>query len=86
MLELRETGASYSAIARQLEFRRATDAHRAFVQALHGLTGEERTRVTDNEIRRLDLLEARIRDRDAATPEKIKRRLEAVGLLRAALD
>jgi hypothetical protein len=86
VLKLRESGSSYSAIARQLELRRATDAHRAFARALHSLTDEDRRRVTKNEELRLDQLEVRIRRRDAAEPEKIERRLAAVGLLRAALD
>lgn len=85
-LELRETGASYSAIARNLELGRATDAHRAFIRALHSLSGDERERVIKNEGQRLDKLETRIRDRDATQPEKIERRLLAVGELRAALD
>ncbi|HEY3941120.1 MAG TPA: hypothetical protein VGL60_01435 [Acidimicrobiales bacterium] len=84
-LQLRETGASYSAIARHLELRRATDAHHAFVRALHALPDADRARVTGHEEDRLDLLETRIRDRDAAQPEKVERRLHAVGQLRAAL-
>jgi hypothetical protein len=86
VLKLRETGSSYSSIARQLELRRATDAHRAFARAVHSLNDEERQRVTRNEGQRLDQLEIRIRHRDAAAPEKIERRLAAVGALRAALD
>jgi hypothetical protein len=85
-LELREGGASYSAIARHLELRRAVDAHRAFIRALHGLSHEERSNVTGNEERRLDALESRIRERDADKPDKIARRIEAVGQLRAALQ
>ncbi|MGB7051215.1 MAG: hypothetical protein WBG41_06580 [Acidimicrobiales bacterium] len=85
-LELRERGASYSAIARSLELRRAVDAHRAFIRALQGMSGEERVRLTGNEERRLDELETRIRERDAGKPEKIARRIEAVGQLRAALQ
>lgn len=85
-LELRESGASYSAIARQLELRRATDAHRAFIRAMHSLSGEDRRRVVANEQDRLDELEVRIRQRDATEPEKVDRRLFAVGKLRAALD
>jgi hypothetical protein len=85
-LELREKGDSYSAIARRLELRRAVDAHRAFIRALQGMSGEERVRLTGNEERRLDELETRIRERDAGKPEKIARRIEAVGQLRAALQ
>jgi hypothetical protein len=85
-LQLREGGASYSAIARQLELRRATDAHGAFIRALHSLTGDQRQQVIGNEERRLNDLEKRIRERDADQPEKIDRRLEAVGRLRESLE
>ncbi|MGH9046587.1 MAG: hypothetical protein ACRDVW_04655 [Acidimicrobiales bacterium] len=85
-LELREGGASYSSIARQLELRRATDAHLAFIRALRSSSDEDRQRLTENEQLRLDQLETRIRDRDAAQPEKVERRLAAVGQLRAALE
>lgn len=83
---MRETGASYSAIARRLELGRATDAHQAFVRAVNGLSGEERERVVKNESQRLDELEDRIRERDAADQEKVERRLLAVVQLRTALD
>lgn len=84
-LDLREKGASYSAIARQLELPRATDAHGAFLRALRLLEGDERQQVTSNEERRLDELEVRIRTRDAAEPEKLGRRVAAVEHLRVAL-
>lgn len=78
MLALREQGASYSAIARTLELGRAIDAHRRFVHALNAHDGAERQRLVAREEARLDQLEQRIRDRDAADPDKIKRRLLAV--------
>ncbi|MGH9087680.1 MAG: hypothetical protein ACRDYZ_06140 [Acidimicrobiales bacterium] len=85
-LDLRERGASYSAIARQLELNRATDAHEAFIRALRALDDERRKQVIINEERRLDELEVRIRDRDAAAPEKVDRRVAAVERLRASLQ
>jgi hypothetical protein len=85
-LELREANSSYSTIARRLELPRATDAHRAFVRAMRSRDGEEHQRLVANEHSRLDVLELRIRDRDAAQPEKIERRLLAVATLRAALS
>ena len=84
-LALRESGASFSAIARQLELRRATDAHRSFIRALGAYDGSERRRLLSNEEARLDLLEQRIRDRDAADSSKVQRRLIGVKNLREAM-
>ncbi|MDA8075973.1 MAG: hypothetical protein M0Z40_12225 [Actinomycetota bacterium] len=84
-LALRESGSSYSAIARRLELGRAVDAHRSFVRALGAHQGDERQRLIDNEEARLDLLEQRIRERDAADPEKVTRRLIGVDKLREAI-
>ncbi len=82
VLALREGGASYSAIARTLELGRAIDAHRHFLHALGSYDGEERQRLVAHEELRLDRLEQRIRDRDVADPDKIKRRLLAVDKFR----
>lgn len=84
-LALREGDHSYSAIARRLELGRAVDAHRCFVRALQARHGAERQRLVDNETARLDLLEQRIRARDAAEPEKVMRRLQGVDKLREAV-
>ncbi len=85
VLRLRETGASYSAIARGLELRRAVDAHRAFIRAVGRREGEERRNLVIRESARLDALELRIRDRDAAFPDKVAHRLLGVNHLREAL-
>jgi hypothetical protein len=85
-LALREAGSSFSAIARILELERAVDAHRCFVRALNAHDGEERRRLVDNEEARLDRLERRIRDRDAADAAKIARRLHGVTNLREAIE
>lgn len=85
VLALREGGSSYSAIARQLELGRAVDAHKSFVRALGARDGAERQRLVDNEEARLDRLERRIRDRDAAEPQKVTRRVAGVDKLRAAI-
>jgi len=61
------------------------DAHRAFIRAISSRSGEEQRHLVANEQARLDKLEVRIRDRDAADPEKRERRLLAVAQLRAAL-
>jgi hypothetical protein len=85
VLALRETGASFSAIARRLEMKRATDANEAFFRALERREGDEQRELVRRELERLDLLEARIRERDAGKQEKIDRRLEAVSRLRSRL-
>jgi hypothetical protein len=85
VLNLRERNASYSTIARQLTLPRATDAHRAFIRAVSSRSGEEQEQLVANERARLDDLELRIRQRDAEEPEKLERRLRALGNLRTAL-
>lgn len=85
VLALRERGNSYSSIARSLELGRATDAHRSFLRALGAHDGAERQRLVEGEEARLDRLEQRIRDRDAAEPEKLKRRLLGVDTFREAI-
>lgn len=85
VLTLRESGISYSAIARQLELGRALDAHRSFVRALVAHGGAERQQLVDNERARLDRLERRIRERDAEEPDKVSRRLAGVEKLRDAI-
>lgn len=85
VLALREGGSSYSAIARRLGLGRATDAHRSFVRALGAHNGAEWRRLVDREEARLDRLEQRIRDRDAAEPDKVKRRLMGVDKFREAI-
>jgi hypothetical protein len=84
-LALREGNASYSAIAQRLALRRAMDAHKAFIRAVNSRTGEEQRHLVAREQARLDMLESRIQTRDAADPEKMQRRIEAVAKLRAAL-
>ncbi len=85
VLRLRETGASYSAVARSLGLRRAVDAHGAFVRAVTRREGEERRQLVMRESIRLDELETRIRQRDAGDDQKVERRILAVKRLREAL-
>jgi hypothetical protein len=82
---LRESGKSYSAIARTLGFDRATEAHRSFVRALGAREGDERRQLVKNEEARLDQLEQRIRERDAKDVTKLERRLQGVQRLREAI-
>jgi hypothetical protein len=85
VLALRESGTSFSAIARLLELGRATEAHQSFVRALGRYDGDERRQLLKNEEARLDRLERRIRDRDAADAAKVERRLLGVNKLREAI-
>jgi hypothetical protein len=85
VLALRETGQSYSAVARSLELKRSMDAHAACMRALRSLPASERVAPSRRESGRLDTLEARIRARDVGDPLKLARRLEALGVLRQAL-
>jgi hypothetical protein len=66
--------------------KRATDAREAFLRGLRASPDDQRTLIAQREHRRLDELEARIRARDVAAPEKLERRLAAVEALRRGLD
>jgi hypothetical protein len=83
---LRESGKSFSAIARSLGLERATEAHRSFVRAIGTHEGTERRQIIEREETRLDELEQRIRTRDASDTEKLERRLLGVKKLRAAME
>jgi hypothetical protein len=85
VLALREDGRTFSAIARTVGLNRAVDAHRALLRALNTQPASERGQVVDRELKRLDALEARIRSRDAADPEKLDRRVGAVNAMRDLL-
>jgi hypothetical protein len=82
---LRESGNSFSAIARTLGLDRATDAHRSYIRALGTHEGDERRRLIKNEDGRLDELEQRIRQRDAGDVTKLERRLLGLEKLREAI-
>jgi hypothetical protein len=85
-LALRESGKSFSAIARSLGLDRATEAHKSFVRAIGAHEGDERRQIIEREETRLDELEQRIRTRDASDEEKLERRLQGVKKLRAAMQ
>ena len=84
-LTLRESGKTYSAIARTLGLDRATEAHRSYIRALGTREGDARVQLIKNEDARLDQLEQRIRQRDAADVVKLERRLQGVEKLREAI-
>ena len=84
-LILRDSGKTYAAVASSLGFKRAVDARAAFLRAVRQRAGEERSRLVQRESDRLDTLDTRIRTRDAAHPEKMERRLQALAKLRGDL-
>ena len=75
---MRSEGLSFAAIASRLGLRRSKDAFEAFHRSLQARSAEERQQVIREELGRLDTLEARIRSRDAAAPQKMQQRLEAL--------
>jgi hypothetical protein len=85
VVALRETGRSYASVAQALGIKRASDAHAAFIRVLRARPDEERAALAEREGQRLDKLEARIRGRDAAEPEKMERRLGALEKLRQSI-
>ena len=72
-------------MARSLGLKRAVDAQAAFLRAVRRRDGQERNGLVERETARLVQLEARIRTRDAAEPEKMERRLLALAKLREQL-
>ena len=83
---MREEGRSFSAIARHLGVRRAKDVYATFHRSLASQPEVERKELVSRELGRLTLLEQRIRSRDAAQPEKMSRRLEALEQMRQDLN
>jgi hypothetical protein len=68
-----------------LGFKRANDARQGFLRALAKREGAERDALRQQELERLDELEARIRSRDENEPDKLARRLAALESLRQEL-
>ena len=85
-LRLREEGRTYASVARSLNLKRSNDALAAFLRALRQRPDAERAELIGRERVRLDLLEARIRDRDKDDPTRLDRRLGALEKLRASLS
>lgn len=82
---LREQGRSFAAIACTIGLKRAADAREAFLRELRSRPDEERQGLVERELERLDKLEARIRSRDVAQPDKLQTRLGALAAMRASL-
>ena len=84
-LALRGQGLSFAAIASRLGFHRSRDAFDAFQRALHSSEDSAKPGLIREEQARLDTLEMRIRSRDAAKPEKMNHRLDALEQMRERL-
>lgn len=84
-MALREQGRSFASIAGTLGLKRAAGAREAFLRELAARPEEEREGLVEREMERLDKLEARIRSRDAAEPDKLQTRLGALAAMRASL-
>jgi len=81
-LELRMKGRSFPFIAKELKFPRAVDANEAFNRALRRSPDDERKKIVDAELKRLDnLASAQPPDGDELTA----RRTRAINGLRARL-
>lgn len=85
VIQLRDAGKSYAAIARKLAMSSSVQAQAAFVNALRGRPEDERDALTARELARLEVLEHKIRD-DAGDPARTTQRLGALEKLRSALQ
>ena len=62
-----------------------TDARQAFLRGMRSRPDDEQRLIAGRELERLNVLEARIRERDAGDPVKIERRLAALAALREGI-
>jgi len=85
ILELRDAGRSYPAIARELGLERSTDARAGYLRALRRQPPEARQLLRRRELRRLDSLASAIAGRADISEADVARRLRAVDLLRKDL-
>lgn len=82
VLALRGEGLSFAAIASRLGLQRSKDAFDSFHRALQSSDELTKPGLIREELGRLETLEARIRSRDSAEPEKMQHRLEALEKMR----
>ncbi len=83
VIDLREAGRSYAAIARELTMPGSVQAQAAFVRAVRHRPQQERTGLIERELGRLDDLERKIRaDQD---PNRASKHLVALEKLRSVL-
>lgn len=77
---------SFAAIAARLGLRRSRDAYDSFYRALQSSDASAKPGLILEEQTRLDVLEKRIRSRDAADTEKMEHRLRALERMRERLS
>jgi len=73
-------------VAGRLGLRRSRDAFDAFHRALNSSGDTDKPRLIREELARLEVLETRIRTRDAGAPEKMRHRLQALEQMRERLS
>ena len=86
VIDLREAGRSYAAIARELTMPSSVQAQMAFVRAVRRRQQPERIQLVEREFGRLDVLERKIRAGTDRDPNKASQQLAAVEKLRSALQ
>ena len=84
VLDLRTKGKSFATIAKSLKLPAARDANAAFLRVVRAAPTKERSRLCDEELGRLKLLEERIRTADLAPFDRDKQ-LDVVAFLRKQL-
>lgn len=85
VINLREAGRTYAAIARELTMSGSVQAQAAFVRAVRHRPQQERSGLIERELGRLDNLERKIRARTDQDPNRSSQHLGALEKLRSAL-
>ena len=86
VIDLREAGRSYAAIARELTMPSSVQAQMAFLRAVRRCPEQERIHLVERELGRLDNLEKKIRAGTDQDPNRVSQQLAAVKKLRSALQ
>ena len=85
VLEMRTSGKSYASIAKALELGRARDATTAFIRAVRRSSPADQERLREEELRRLEALEIRVRSNEELAPFDRDTRLAVLVKLRERL-
>jgi hypothetical protein len=85
-LAMRREGKSFAFIATALHFRRAGEAHAAFLRAIRSHPEVDQKRLCDEELGRLGKLEQRVRADAELAPFDRDRRLDVIQQLRERLQ
>ena len=84
-LAMRRRGSSFVTIAKRLGLGGVANANAAFNRALRALPAEGQQEIRDEELARLDALEARVKADTDVAPFDRDRRLDTIGHLRKRL-